>query len=205
MHKECKQTTYGYELQDANGFALSNVNTCSINVCGSFVGCAVTQTTRYGANSIYDFCTTIGGGISRLTTTQSVMEALTVADIEANATDRLVYARTAAFGAGNEWSSWANSAGANCAPTRYQARSAGSFQWQNSQWMVNVSNWAHNSNYALSLEVWRSNYAANAYSLYAYANTNFATSSLGFASLSGDTPLTRGYDTYVSNANVFPN
>lgn len=139
-------------------------------------------------------CTTLATGNWKAVST-TAQEALTVEDTEAQAIVRVI--------ADFPWGSWSSSPMNTC-DSHYESRSSGfTFDYREGQWRVTVSGATPSANYTLSLEAWRSLYSLGSYTLYAYVNTAFSTDGSGGAVITGDVPITLGYDTYVANPIIF--
>lgn len=96
----------------------------------------------------------------------------------------------------SDWNSWSD---AESCMSRWQIRDYTDFDYEEAQFRYSVTGLAPSTSYTLTLDMEESPYDAGTFSPAGTISASFTTDGSGNATISGDVPITRGYDTRVSN------
>lgn len=183
--------------QVQSGVTVTNTHTAQCSADGSPI--SNTQWQLAGAG-----CHIVGGGFAYVSA-GTVTWTASSEDLETNAISR--------FQNANPWGSFVDVGippGDPCDPmfhfvclqSSYQNRaSINTIYWdyQEAQFEYTVTGLSASTNYTLTFDVYESLYSASAYSITGTISANFTSNVAGGATISGDVPITKGYDTYICN------
>lgn len=171
----------------------------STSFCGTYTDIA-SGTQKYIRGDT--ICCDNGPGSRSTVATGYLLQELTDEDTEADAIARLL------AGAGGTWSAWGPGSGGICALSRYELRTCGgfppsppspTFQYQEAQFKYAATGLLPSTGYTLTLDVYQSVFGMGSYSNIGTISAGFTTDGSGNKTITGNVPITEGYDTYVSN------
>lgn len=162
--------------------------TCGItsdrNPCGDFV--TTIDATSVAITLGSSACTGACEGISA-----NALQVLTDEDTEADAIARVII--------DSPWGAWLSGTTAHCTCS-WEIRSTGySFTYIEAQFKYTAAGLAPSTPYTLTLDVYQRAFGSGGYTMIGTTSSSFSTDGSGNAVITGDVPITQGYDTYVTN------
>ena len=138
-----------------------------------------------GANPCY-------GGQNKTTAADGLI-TLSDLDTPADAIARLL------AGAGGTWSSWADPSPGHCQSSWEIPSFFPGFFYIEAQFKYGATGLTPSTGYTLTLDVYQSLYGMGSYTMIGTISSGFTTDGSGNATVTGNVPITQGYDTYVNN------
>lgn len=99
----------------------------------------------------------------------------------------------------SSWSSWADPSPGFCTSSWEIPTFGPGFNYTEAQFRYTATGLTPSMMYTLTLDVYQSVYGMMSYTMIGTISSSFMTDSMGNATITGDVPITQGYDTYVTN------
>ena len=133
------------------------------------------------------------GGPSGSIETASANGVITLSDLDlpADAIARLI--------AVSPWSTWVNPAPGFCTSSWGINDIPGGFTYIEAQFQYNAIGLLPSHSYTLTLDVYQSVFGMGSFTMIGTITASFTTDASGNATVTGNVPITQGYDTYVTN------